>query len=41
MDAREAMVALNMVPHVGPVRYRQLVEHFGDQPKAEVAKGKN
>jgi len=30
MDAREAIVALNMVPHVGPVRYRQLLEHFGD-----------
>jgi DNA processing protein len=30
MDAREALVALNMVEHVGPVRLRQLLEHFGD-----------
>jgi DNA processing protein len=32
MDAREALVALNMVEHVGPVRLRQLLEHFGDAP---------
>jgi DNA processing protein len=32
MDSREAMVALNMVEHVGPVRVRQLLEHFGDAP---------
>jgi DNA processing protein len=32
MDAREAFVALNMVEHVGPVRVRQLLEHFGDAP---------
>ncbi len=30
MDAREALIALNMVEHVGPVRLRQLLEHFGD-----------
>lgn len=30
MDAREAMIALNMVDHVGPVRLRQLLDHFGD-----------
>ena len=30
MDPREALVALNMVEHVGPVRVRQLLEHFGD-----------
>ena len=30
MDSREALVALNMVDHVGPVRARQLLEHFGD-----------
>src|SRR5579871_6282488 len=30
MDSREALVALNMVEHVGPVRVRQLLEHFGD-----------
>ena len=32
MDAREALVALNMVEHVGPIRVRQLLEHFGDAP---------
>lgn len=30
MDSREAFVALNMIDHVGPVRVRQLQEHFGD-----------
>lgn len=30
MDSREALVALNMIEHVGPVRLRQLLEHFGD-----------
>lgn len=33
MDSREALVALNMVEHVGPVRVRQLLEHFGDASK--------
>ena len=33
MDSREALVALNMIEHVGPVRARQLLEHFGDAPK--------
>jgi DNA processing protein len=32
MDSREALVALNMVEHVGPVRLRHLLEHFGDAP---------
>ncbi len=32
MDAREAFVALNMIEHVGPVRVRQLLEHFGEAP---------
>jgi DNA processing protein len=30
MDPREALVALNLVEHVGPVRVRQLLQHFGD-----------
>jgi DNA processing protein len=30
MDSREAFVVLNMVEHVGPVRVRQLLQHFGD-----------
>src|ERR1041385_7736522 len=33
MDSREALVGLNMVEHVGPVRVRQLLEHFGDAPQ--------
>lgn len=32
MDHREALIALNMVEHVGPVRLRQLLEHFPDPP---------
>src|SRR5437867_3781774 len=30
MDSREALVALNMVEGVGPIRVRQLLEHFGE-----------
>jgi DNA processing protein len=30
MDPREAFVALNLIEHVGPVRARQLLNHFGD-----------
>src|ERR1043165_7514134 len=30
MTSREALIALNMIEHVGPVRLRQLLEHFGD-----------
>ncbi len=30
MDEREAFVALNLIEHVGPVRVRQLLGHFGD-----------
>ena len=30
MDSREALVALNMIDGVGPVRVRQLLERFGD-----------
>jgi DNA processing protein len=32
MEAREALIALNMIEHVGPVRVRQLLEVFGDAP---------
>jgi DNA processing protein len=32
MDSREAFIALNMIEHVGPVRVRQLLQHFGDAP---------
>jgi DNA processing protein len=32
MDSREALVALNMIEHVGPVRVRQLLEHFSTAP---------
>jgi DNA processing protein len=30
MDPREALVAMNMIDHVGPIRARQLLDHFGD-----------
>jgi len=30
MDSREALIALNMIEHVGPIRVRQLLDHFGD-----------
>lgn len=32
MDSREAFVALNLIEGVGPVRVRQLLEHFGEAP---------
>jgi len=32
MESREALIALNMIEHVGPVRVRQLLEHFEDAP---------
>jgi DNA processing protein len=32
MDSREALVALNLIANVGPVRVRQLLVHFGDAP---------
>lgn len=32
MDSHEALVALNLVEGVGPVRARLLIEHFGDAP---------
>ncbi len=33
MESREALVALNMIEHVGPVRARLLLEHFGEAPR--------
>jgi DNA processing protein len=33
MDSREALIALNLIDHVGPVRARLLLEHFGEAPK--------
>jgi DNA processing protein len=33
MDSREALIALNLIEHVGPVRARSLLEHFGDATK--------
>jgi len=32
MDSKEALLALNMISLVGPVRVRQLLEHFGEAP---------
>jgi DNA processing protein len=33
VDSREALIALNLIEHVGPVRARLLLEHFGEAPK--------
>jgi DNA processing protein len=33
VDSKEALIALNLIEHVGPVRARLLLEHFGDAPK--------
>jgi DNA processing protein len=33
VEQKEALIALNMIEHVGPVRARLLLEHFGDAPK--------
>src|SRR5664280_2535971 len=33
MDSREALVALNLIEGVGPVRARSLIEHFGGAPE--------
>lgn len=32
MEEREALVALNMIEGVGPIRVRQLMDYFGDAP---------
>lgn len=32
MSPAEALIALNMIEHVGPVRLRHLLDHFGDAP---------
>lgn len=32
MEVREALIALNMVDQVGPIRLRHLLTHFGDAP---------
>ena len=32
MDSREALLALNLIEGVGPVRVRQLLDHFGEAP---------
>jgi DNA processing protein len=32
VDDREALVALNLIEGIGPVRARQLLEHFGEPP---------
>ena len=39
MDSREALVALNLIEGVGPVRVRQLLELFGE-PSAVLSAGK-
>ena len=37
MNEQEALIALNMIEGVGPVRARSLLEHFGDAPKVLAA----
>jgi len=32
MDYRQALVALNLIEGIGPIRVRALLEHFGDAP---------
>ncbi|NBU09338.1 MAG: DNA-processing protein DprA [Proteobacteria bacterium] len=32
MTTKEAFIALNLIEHVGPVRVRQLLDHFGEAP---------
>jgi DNA processing protein len=32
VTTQEALIALNMIEHVGPVRLRKLLEHFGEPP---------
>lgn len=32
MDSREALVGLNLIEGIGPVRVRRLLDHFGDAP---------
>ncbi|MBI4659216.1 MAG: DNA-protecting protein DprA [Verrucomicrobia bacterium] len=32
MNAKEALIALNLIDHVGPVRVRQLLQYFGEAP---------
>ncbi len=32
MEYREALVALNLIEGIGPIRVRGLLEHFGDAP---------
>lgn len=34
MTSQEALVALNLIEHVGPIRLRQLLAHFGSDPAA-------
>lgn len=40
MDPKEALIALNMIGHVGPVRLRQLLDFFGE-PTAILAASKD
>ncbi|MDZ4814915.1 MAG: DNA-processing protein DprA [Verrucomicrobiota bacterium] len=41
MTPQEAYVALNMVPHIGPVRVRKLLEKFGDPESILAANSKS
>lgn len=41
MQPHHALVALNLIEHVGPVRLRQLLAHFGDDPEAVLRAGRD
>ncbi len=41
MTSQEALVALNQIDHVGPVRLRQLMEHLGPDPSAILRAGRD
>ncbi len=41
MTSHEALVALNMLPKIGPVRVRRLLEQFGGKPEAILGAAKD
>jgi DNA processing protein len=41
MTSQEALVALNMLPKIGPVRVRRLLEAFGDSPASILGAAKD
>ncbi len=41
MTSREAIIALNMLPKIGPVRVRRLLENFGNDPASILGAAKD